>query len=40
VEKFGARHVYDEGIRILGYPPTWQIGIADAMKIAEKIAPF
>jgi hypothetical protein len=38
VRRYGVGPVYDTGIHILGYPPTWQLSLreADVLRAALK----
>lgn len=37
VEQYGADVVWNVGIEALGYPPSWQVGPDDALKIQDAI---
>jgi len=37
VERYGAKEVWHTGMDVIGYPPSWSIGITDALKIATAL---
>ena len=37
VDRFGAAEVWHTGIDVLGYPPSWSIGVDNAIRIATAL---
>jgi len=37
VEKYGAEEVWYRGIDVLGYPPSWNVGIGIALKLQKAL---
>jgi L-alanine-DL-glutamate epimerase-like enolase superfamily enzyme len=37
VDRFGAADVWHTGIDVLGYPPSWLVGVDNALRIATAL---